>query len=184
MRAERVKYASLHPLPGLAISAANMKLSILVVTALTGMVIVTGGCAHVSPQPEIATQPPTVDFGRLKKFYVVRDRETGGQDEKHLQGLHAVQEALTDHGMPATSGLLSAMPADTECKVIIHDRLFWDTYWYLLSLDIKFYDVHSGALLAAGHSQRAYPTIRRSPEFMANELIEAIFPASGGARNH
>jgi hypothetical protein len=137
----------------------------------------TIGCAsNVLPKPEISTQSPTVDLSRLKKFYVSRDNETSAQDEKHLQGLQAVQEALTDHGFPATSGLLSAMPPDTDCKVIIHEHWFWDVYWYLLSLDIKFYDTHSGALLASGHDRRAHPTIRRSPEFMANELIDAIFP--------
>ena len=82
--------------------------------------------------------------------------------------------------LTATSGLESAMPADTECKVIIHDHWFWDTYWYLLSLDIKFYDAHSGTLLASGHDQRAGPETRRTPEFMANELIEALYPSTGG----
>ena len=118
----------------------------------------------------------------LKTFYVSRDDEAKAQDEKHVRALHAAQEALTGHGYPATSGLLSAMPADTQCKVIIHDRWFWDLEWYLLSLDIKFYDARSGALLASGHSRRAHPTLRRSPDFMANELIEAIFPAAGGAK--
>ena len=143
----------------------------------------TGCATNELPKPVITTQSPTADLSRLKHFYVSRDDEAGAQDEKHLQGLHAVQEALTDHGMPATSGLLSAMPADTECKVIIHDKWFWDYRWYLLSLDIKFYDARSSALLASGQDQRAHPTIRRSPEFMANELIEAIILASGGAKN-
>ena len=119
----------------------------------------------------------------MKHFYVSRDDEGGAQDEKHLRGLHAVQEALSDHDLPATSGLLSAMPANTECKVIIHDQWFWDVQWYLLSLDIQFYDARSNALLASGHDRRALPAIRRDPEFMANELIEAILPAVGGAKN-
>ena len=147
----------------------------------------TTGCAtnhNQLPKPEISTQSPRADLSGLKKFYVSRDDEAGTQDEKHFLGLHAVQDVLTDHGMPATSGLLSAMPADTGCKVIIHDHWFWDLQWYLLSLDIKFYDVHSGAVLASGHSRRAAPVLRRPPEFMANELIEAIFPLSGGATNH
>ena len=146
----------------------------------------TTGCAtnhNQLPKPEISTQSPRADLSGLKKFYVSRDDEAGTQDEKHFLGLHAVQDVLTDHGMPATSGLLSAMPTDTECKVIIHDKWFWDVHEYLLSLDIKFYDAHSGALLASGHDRRAHPTIRRSPEFMANELIEAIFPTSSGANN-
>ena len=121
-----------------------------------------------------------VAMSGLKKFYVSRDDEAGAQDEKHLHGLRAVQEALTGHGFPAASGLLAAMPGDTDCKVIIHDRWFWDTYWYLLSLDLKFYDARSGKLLASGKDMRAAPVIRRDPEFMANELIEAIFPASAG----
>lgn len=144
----------------------------------------TTGCAvNDLPKPEISTQSPAADLSRLKKFYVSRDDEFGARDEKHLRTLSAVQEALTDHGMPATAGLQSAMPADTDCKVIIQDKWWWDTYWYLLSLDIKFYDARSGALLASGYDRRALPAIRRDPEFMADELIKAIFSGSGGAKN-
>ncbi len=145
--------------------------------------LITGCATNELPKPEISTQNIRGDFSGLKKYYVSRDDEAGAQDENHLRALHAVQESLTDHDMKATSGLLSAMPADTDCKVIIHDKWFWDTYWYLLTLDIKFYDAHSGALLASGHDRRALPAIRRDPEFMANELVEAIFPATGGTKN-
>jgi len=141
----------------------------------------TAGCA--TPKPEISTQSPRADLSGLKTFYVSRDDEAKAQDEKHLRGLHAVQEALTGHGMPATSGLLSAMPVDTGCKVMIHDHWFWDLQWYLLSLDMKFYDAHSGQLLASGFCRRAAPAIRRSPEFMANELVEAILSTCGGTTN-
>jgi hypothetical protein len=154
---------------------------LLIAACLTWL---TTGCAtNELPKPEINAQNIKGDFSGLKKYYVARDDEAGAQDDKHLRALHAVQEALTDHGMPATSGLLSAMPADTDCKVIIHDKWFWDTYWYLLTLDVKFYDARSGALLASGSDRRALPAIRRDPEFMANELIEAIFPATGGTKN-
>ena len=138
----------------------------------------TTGCASI--QPGITTQSPMVDMKGLKKFYVARDDEAGVQDEKHLKTLRAVQEALTGHGFPATSGLQSAMPADTDCKVIIHDKWFWDLEWYLLYLDIKFYDARSGKLLASGHDCRSAPVTRRDLDFMANELIEAVFPASVG----
>jgi hypothetical protein len=136
----------------------------------------TTGCASI--QPGITTQTPAVHMNEFKKFYVSRDDEAGAQDEKHLKTLHAVQEALTEHGFPATSGLQSAMPADTDCKVIIHDKWFWDMAWYLLYLDVKFYDAHSGALLASGHDCRSAPATRRDPDFMSNELIESVFPAS------
>ncbi len=143
------------------------------------LVWLTTGCASI--QPGIITQSPTVHMSGFKKFYVVRDDEAGAQDDKHLKTLHAVQEALTEHGFPAASGLLAAMPADTDCKVVIHDKWFWDTYFYLLYLDIKFYDARSGALLASGHDVRSAPNTRRDPDFMANELMDAIFPASGGS---
>ena len=142
----------------------------------------TSGCAtNELPKPEITTQSPTTDLSRLKHFYVARDEESDAQGEKHSRGLQAVQQALNDHGLPATSGPLSAMPPDTDCKVVIHDQWFWDVQWYLLSLDIQFYDARSNALLATGHDRRALPAIRRDPEFMANELIEALLPAPGGA---
>jgi hypothetical protein len=159
------------------------KLPSLLIAALL-VCFVTGCQTYTLPKPEISVQHPTAELNRLKKFYVVRDEEKGAQDEKHLRGLHAVQNVLTDNGMQATSGLLSAMPVDTEYKVVIHDKWFWDTYWYLLSLDIKFYDVHSGRLLASGYSRRAPPPIRRSPETMANEVFDAIFPVADDAINH
>jgi hypothetical protein len=142
----------------------------------------TTGCGNGAPDltPGIKTQLPTVDFSGMRKFYVSRDVESKAPDDEHLESLRAVQDALTGHGMPATSGLLSAMPADTQCKVLIHDQWFWDMGSYLLWLDIKFYDARSGALLASGHDLRSAPPTRRSPAFMANELIEAIFPATAG----
>jgi len=141
------------------------------------------GCVTSVPKPEITTESPKVDMSGMKKFYVSRDDGDSAPDKNHLRGLQAVQEALTEHGMPATSGLPSAMPTDIDCKVIIHDRWFWDMETYLLSLDIKFYDAHSGVLLASGHDRRAAPVLRRDPDFLASELIEAIFPASGGSKN-
>ena len=158
-----------------------MKKLIWALIILAGL---TAGCMTNIPKPEISVHYPTTDISGIKKFYVARDDEPHAQDEKHLRGLHAVQEALIEHGFPATSGLLSAMPSDTECKVIIHDRWFWDLAWYQLSLDLQFYDAHSGVLLASGHSRRDAPTIRRSPEFMAYELVEAIFPATIGGSKH
>jgi hypothetical protein len=143
----------------------------------------SSGCAtNELPKPEISTQSPTADLSRFKHFYVSRDDEADARDQKHLRGLNAVQQALTDHGMSAASGLPSAAPANTECKVVIHDKWFWDVQWYLLSLDISFYDARSNALLASGHDRRALPAIRRDPEFMANELIEAILAGSSGAQ--
>ena len=142
------------------------------------------GCVTTTlPKPEMTVQSPKVDMSSMKRFYVARNTESGAQGDKHVLGLHAVQQALVDHGMPATSGLLSAMPPDTDCKVIIHDHFFWDVNWYLLSLDIKFYDARSGALIASGFCRRAHPSIRRPPEFVANEIIEALFPSAGGTKN-
>lgn len=145
-------------------------------------VLINGCVSYQLPKPEIATQSSKSDLSAFKKFYVIRDDESGAQDEKHVLVLQAVQDVLSDHGMPATAGPLSATPKDTECKVIIHDTWFWDMHWYLLSLDVKFYDATSNTLLATGYDRRAQPSIRRSPEFMANELIEAIFPTSAGTK--
>jgi hypothetical protein len=138
------------------------------------------GCATrvIVPNPELAAQKPAVNMSGMKKFYVVHAEEAGRQDDKHLRSLHAVELALTDHGFSAASGLVSAMPSDTDCKVVIRDHWFWDTYWYLLSLDLKFYDARSGNLLASGLENRAAPVMRRTAEFMADEVVEAVFPSS------
>jgi hypothetical protein len=130
------------------------------------------------PRPELGAQPPVVSMSGMKKFYVVHADESGRQDDKHTRSLHAVAQALTDHGFAAGSGLVGAIPSDTDCKVVIEDHWFWDTYWYLLSLDLKVYDARSGKLLASGHERRAPPIMRRTAEFMASDVVEAVFPAS------
>lgn len=150
----------------------------LLVAAL--LVCLAPGCATRAfvPRPDLSAQPPTVNMNGMRKFYVAHEEEAGRQDDRHLRSLHAVERALTDHGFPAASGLISAMPTDTDCKVLIQDHWFWDTYWYLLSLDVKFYDARSGNLLASVRERRAPPVMRRSSEFMANEVVEAVFPSS------
>ena len=155
---------------------------IILILFLSGLACLSSGCAtYTLPKPVFLIQSPKVDFKELKKLYISRDDEADAQGERTLRVFRAVQEALAGQGIPTTYGLLSAMPSDTECKVLINDKWWWDMDWYLLSLDIKFYDARSGKLLAFGYTRRAHPTIRRSPEFMTNELIDAIFPASSEA---
>jgi hypothetical protein len=153
--------------------------SILLALLLTWL---TTGCESI--KPGVAVKYPTVDMSKFKTFYVARDDDSDAQNERHVRTLHAVQDALADHGMAATSGMQSAIPANTDCKVIIHDKWFWDLSWYLLYLDIKFYDARSGQLLASAHDVRSAPGDRRDPDYMANEALESILHPTSGFINH
>jgi hypothetical protein len=138
------------------------------------LIVLCCGCASMVPKPEIsATRSLGADLGKLKKFYIAYDKEP---NERHARTLRAVQTSLASRGT-AGMGMPSGMPPDTECKVVVRDHWFWDLQWYQLKLEISLFDPHTGALLGSGSSQRADPSLRRGPEFMANEVLDAIYRA-------
>ena len=132
------------------------------------------------PKPEIsANHSLGADLSKVKKFYIAYDKEP---NERHARTLRAVQASLASRGT-AGMGLGSAMPPDTECKVVVEDHWFWDVHWYQLKLEISLFDARTGALLGSGSSRRADPSLRRGPEFMANEVLDAIYRAPELPRN-
>lgn len=77
-------------------------------------------------------------------------------------------------GLATTTGPASAAPKDVDVTVTYEDRWMWDMTMYMLSLKIDLYHASTKVLLATG--QTSYSSlIRKSPEFMAREILEAVF---------
>jgi hypothetical protein len=123
------------------------------------------------PQPE-KHAARYEDLTKLKIYYVTPEKPSEKANERHQKTLEAVEDALRGRGYTVASGSASAMPADTQCKVLVNDHWFWDMGWYLLRLDLQMLDARNGTLLADGWVRRAAPSLRREPAFMANELLD------------
>lgn len=53
----------------------------------------------------------------------------------------------------------------------------WDITMYLLKLDIQITDAKTGAILAKGEAVHT-SLARKSPEYMAREILDDIFKAN------
>jgi len=132
--------------------------------------------AEMQPRPEImvgVNDRSALDA--MKSFYVVLDPSADSTDEDNATALKAVQQALAARGGVATVGPVSAIPASIDCKVIVRPQWFWDMGKYLLVLYVEFSDNRTGKIVVYASSHRAHPIVRRPSEFMANELVEAIY---------
>jgi hypothetical protein len=128
---------------------------------LLGLVICATGCAEVS-----GSSAPGVSLAPTKSFYVVRDKQSDATD--------AVQRELARRGFVATTGPESAMPANTDAKVLVEDHWYWDVTMYLVELKINLLNAKTGAAMASGRSYR--PSLeRKSPDEMSHEIFDRIF---------
>src|SRR5215217_3717918 len=82
------------------------------------------GCAKVTGGPTAGS-----DLQALRTYYVVRDKQTDATD--------AVQKELARRGFAATSGPKSSMPSETQCKVLVQDKWWWDITPYLMDLKVE-----------------------------------------------
>jgi hypothetical protein len=146
-------------------------LSRLLPLACAVMTVILSGCA--TPQPEKHAER-YADLTSLRKYYVTSEKPPQNLNERQRKTLKAVEDAVAGRGHTVGSGDVVAMPADTECKVVVEDHWFWDMGWYLLKLDIKLVDARNGTSLGWGWVRRAHPSLRRQPAFMANELLDDI----------
>jgi hypothetical protein len=130
------------------------------------------------PEIKVGIHDPAA-LGAMKSFYVALDESSQSKDEDDDKALNAVQQALAARGLVATGGPLSAMPGSTDCKVIVRPHWFWDMGKYLLRLEVELSDNKTGKNVGYAGSWRGAPRLRRTPEFMAKELIEAIYRSPG-----
>jgi len=110
-------------------------------------------------------------------MYVVKDDTTGDTTP--------VEQELTQRKFQVKSGPQEAAPKDIDCLVKSQQRWMWDLTMYLLELKVDFLDPKTGALFASGRIYRP-SLIRRSPEFMAHEVMEKALgetvPAGSGGK--
>ncbi len=77
-------------------------------------------------------------------------------------------------GLNATSGPKISKPKDIDVIVSYQDHWMWDVSTYLLKLIINFRDANTHIPLATGQSHRP-SLVRKSPQFMAREILQSIF---------
>jgi len=108
-----------------------------------------------------------------KSAYIVRQKDF---DEKFVVGA-AIQEALARHGVTATAGNLADKPQAVDFYVENEDHWRWDMAMYLFSLDIRFMDNKSGALLGSGAFKQGafhdFPDAKQK----AVDVVESIYQA-------
>lgn len=115
-----------------------------------------------------STKAPGANLSNLKTFYV----ERYAPDTRGIDGVIAGQ--LQAKGFNATHGASKKAPANADARLTYVDRWMWDITMYLLKLDIQITDAKTGAILAKGESTRT-SLARKSPEFMAREILDDIF---------
>lgn len=63
---------------------------------------------------------------------------------------------------------------DYDIKVVYGGQWQWDVTWYLLNVDIRFYEKEPSLLIASAYSHRT-SLVRKSPEEVVDEAISALF---------
>lgn len=111
---------------------------------------------------------PNINLHAYKTFYVVQH----AKDTRHLDKI--IRDQMRGIGLKAESGPAGSKPPGMDVIVTYEDRWTWDVTMYLLSLSIDLRDSRNDLLLATGKSYR-FSFARKPPEFMAREILEAIF---------
>jgi predicted CopG family antitoxin len=63
---------------------------------------------------------------------------------------------------------------DYDVKIIYGGQWQWDMTWYLLNVDIRFYEKEPSLLLASAYSHRT-SLVRKNPTEVVDEAISALF---------
>ena len=105
-------------------------------------------------------------------FYVVRH----AKDDRDIAAM--IAGSLRSMGHNASSGTVATLPDVVDILVTYEDRWYWDMATYMLSIEIKFRDPQTEAVLASGKSMRT-SLARKSPEYMTNEVLREIFSKVG-----
>ncbi|WHI52761.1 hypothetical protein P3339_08360 [Microbulbifer sp. MLAF003] len=63
---------------------------------------------------------------------------------------------------------------DYDVKIVYGGQWQWDVTWYLLNVDIRFYEKESSLLLASAYSHRT-SLVRKKPSQVVDEAISALF---------
>lgn len=63
---------------------------------------------------------------------------------------------------------------DYDVKIVYGGQWQWDMTWYLLNVDIRFYEKEPSLLLASAYSHRT-SLVRKNPTEVVDEAISALF---------
>lgn len=63
---------------------------------------------------------------------------------------------------------------DYDVKIVYGGQWQWDVTWYLLNVDIRFYEKEPSLLLASAYSHRT-SFVRKNPAEVIDEAISALF---------
>jgi hypothetical protein len=121
------------------------------------------GCANLN-----SSRAPGADLSKIKTIYVQKlAGEDWGADK-------LIVTALETRGYQASSGISATPPTPVDATLTYEDKWMWDMTMYMIRLTIQIRDPSSGAIIASAESYR--PSLeRKSPEFMVNEVLDAIF---------
>lgn len=136
----------------------------LLLLTLAGLLL-GSGCA-VNEQR--AALVPGASFGKQEKYFVAKLPA----DERGIDRM--IAENLQLRGVTVAYGSEATLPADYEILVSYQDKWMWDMTMYMLQLNIQIKDARTGSLLASGESKRT-SLVRKSPEFMVDEVLDEIF---------
>lgn len=102
------------------------------------------------------------------QYYVVRRF-----GDEHGVG-ELIRDSLRRRGRAAECGEETEMPDGTDILVRYQDEWQWDLSWFLLSLEVRFLDPVTAAVMASATNQRS-SLARKPKEVMVEESLEAIF---------
>ncbi|WP_419657835.1 hypothetical protein [Desulfosarcina variabilis] len=111
------------------------------------------------------------DLSQAKRFYIAHNPD----DTTPLDVI--IEAELNKQGFYATHGDKADLPEDTDILITYEFHWYWDFTNYLLQFEIELRDPNTGVPLARGESWRA-SLARRTPEEMANEILEPLLKPS------
>ncbi|MEX2961555.1 hypothetical protein [Microbulbifer sp. TYP-18] len=94
-------------------------------------------------------------------------------DQFDQRGLgQIIQRQLQEQGFNILLDTLGAID-NYDIKIVYGGQWQQDITWYLLNVDIRFYEKESGLLLASAYSYRT-SLVRKKPEEIINEAISKL----------
>jgi hypothetical protein len=111
---------------------------------------------------------PEADVNNLGKIYVAHFEP----DKRGLNKIFA--EELKALGYNARAGESEDQPKDTDTLVTYQDHWSWDITNYMISIDVQFYNVKKGRLIANIHNMRT-SLVRKTPRGMIRGVLFELF---------
>ena len=130
---------------------------------IISLLVLSSGCASIE-----STRIPGSSLENIETLYVQRL----SPDQRGVEKI--IADELTKMGLTSLYGDSDISPVPVDALVTYQDNWQWDITMYMLRLSIQIRDPNTKSLLAEAESYR--PSLqRKSPNFMAREVLESIF---------